>query len=58
MSHSKGIQIDTLYTVPKKLDIVKKRKDRLIDSRQTHIVYKINCLIFIFIIISLIVINI
>lgn len=26
-------KFDTLYTVPKKLDVVRKRKDRLIDSR-------------------------
>lgn len=36
--------ITTLYSIPKKLNcIIKRGKDKLIQSKQTHVVYKIDC---------------
>lgn len=32
-----------LYTISKKLDIIRKGKDRLNNNKRTEVVYKINC---------------
>lgn len=40
----KKCDFDVLYSVPKKLDcIIKRGKNKLIDTKQTELVYKINC---------------